>query len=97
MVTKKQSPKKNKSTITSALNEMINCPRCSSDLRGARIPEKHRKHFNNETHYRRSVAIYSQERDKTTQEMCPDCRFIIWDLDRDGGGELYFFTQKQKL
>lgn len=51
------------------------CPSCGTDLRGEPIPEADREHYGEATHYRRVIAIYSRERDRTEGWRCPDCGY----------------------
>lgn len=48
------------------------CPYCSSDLKGAPIPNE--SLFGDLTrHYSRVIGIYDRSRDRTVAWRCPDC------------------------
>lgn len=49
------------------------CPACGSDLRGEPVPEKSREDYGGITHFRRVIAVYSWEQDRTVAWRCPDC------------------------
>jgi hypothetical protein len=53
------------------------CPKCGADWQGDPIPETHRDHFGNATHFRRVIAICSRELDRCINYKCPDCGFIF--------------------
>jgi hypothetical protein len=48
------------------------CPLCQADLTGAPIPVEDWEDFGG-THFSRAIAIYDQNRDRTTHYRCPDC------------------------
>jgi rubredoxin len=56
------------------------CPGCGASWQGEPIPEASRKNNNGVTHFRRSIAIYNREEDRTVGWGCPDCGLIF---DRD--------------
>jgi PHP family Zn ribbon phosphoesterase len=49
------------------------CHACGANLRGEPIPETHREHYGNATHFSRLIALYDQGRDRTVAYQCPDC------------------------
>ena len=49
------------------------CPLCGANLRGDEIPQEHRQHYGNKTHFSRVFAIYDRGRDRTVEYQCPDC------------------------
>lgn len=51
------------------------CPHCKANLLGDPIPEESREHFGDKTHFRRVIAIYSREQDRTVAWRCPDCGY----------------------
>ena len=53
------------------------CPN-GCDLQGPPIPEKHRQHYGDETHFSRRVGVYDLALDRTMFWRCPDCG-VEWD------------------
>ncbi len=49
------------------------CPHCNASLIGELIPEEQRFMFNHTTHFRREIAIYDRDLDRTVAWQCPDC------------------------
>lgn len=48
-------------------------PECGKSWIGEPIPETHREHFGGSTHFRRCIAIYDRDKDRTVAWRCPDC------------------------
>ena len=48
-------------------------PNCHANLQGDEIPEDAREHYGGKTHYRRTIAIYNAQEDRTVAWRCPDC------------------------
>ncbi len=49
------------------------CPHCNASLIGEPILEERRDAYGGATHFRREVALYSREKDRTVGFQCPDC------------------------
>lgn len=59
--------------------EYEQCPFCKADLRGEPIPEEHREHYGNETHFSRLIGIeILGGYDGVSYWRCPDCN-AEWD------------------
>lgn len=56
------------------ITEAEKCPVCGADWQGDPIPETHREHYGNATHFRRLIAMYDAEKDCTVSWRCPDCK-----------------------
>lgn len=54
--------------------ELSRCPACGADWQGDEIPATHREHFGGKTHYRRLIAVYDRDKDRTVAWRCPDCK-----------------------
>ena len=50
------------------------CPYCHISLQGEEIKPEHRQHYGGKTHYSRLIGIYSRERDRTVEWLCPSCQ-----------------------
>ena len=57
-----------------------NCDNCGAMLFGEKIPENDRQSFGGRVYFRREVAIYDREKDRTIAYRCPDCCFE-WDAN----------------
>ena len=51
----------------------VECPSCKADLDGGSIPEAHHKYYSPPYRWRRTIAIYDYEKDRTVAWGCPDC------------------------
>jgi len=49
------------------------CPSCGASWLGEPIPEGSRKWYGDATHFRRAIAVYDRDQDRTTGWACPDC------------------------
>jgi len=50
-----------------------NCPHCGVSLIGEPIPIRRRLDYGGKTHFRREIAIYDRDKDRTVAYKCPDC------------------------
>ena len=70
------------------MTELIDhCPACGVSWVGDPIPEAVREHYGGATHYRREIAVYSLDLDRTTHYHCPDCGTEFPRQDPPLGGE----------
>lgn len=53
------------------------CAKCGSDWLGTPIPEEHREHYGESTHFSRRIALYSRDEDRTVGYKCPDCGDVV--------------------
>jgi len=53
------------------------CPECHASWVGQGIPKKQQENYGGATHFRKTIAIYDQDRDRTTGWMCPKCLIIF--------------------
>lgn len=53
------------------------CPKCGADWTGPEILPQHRENYSGATHYRRVIAIYDLDLDRTVAWECPDCHARI--------------------
>jgi len=55
------------------MSDQMTCPHCGSDWTGSPIPDEHRHMYGNATHFKREIAIYDRDADRTVAFQCPDC------------------------
>jgi len=53
------------------------CPSCGASWLGEPIPEASRAVNGGATHYRRCIAVYNRDEDRTVGWACPDCRQVF--------------------
>jgi rubredoxin len=58
-------------------SDPITCPGCGASWQGEAIPEASRPSFGGATHFRRCIAVYGPEVDRTVGWGCPDCKRLF--------------------
>ena len=59
------------------------CPHCGASFQGDPVQEKDRKYFGDITHFSRLIGYFNLYTDRTEQYICPDCRYVVWDITNE--------------
>jgi len=55
------------------------CPECGESMLGEPIPDGHREHYGDSTHFFRVLPVYDS-RHRVASWQCPDCGYV-WPRD----------------
>lgn len=55
-------------------DEPLKCPHCKTNLLAEPIPKDDLKHYGGSKYFKREIAFYDREQDRTVYHKCPDCK-----------------------